>query len=96
MPPIRWSQAALRDVTRLHDFLSSKSTGAAKRAIQTIRQGIHILASHPEAGRPVEDLPPEFREWIIDFGQSAYVVRYHFDGRQAVILAVRHGREAGY
>ncbi len=39
---------------------------------------------------------PEYREWIIEFGHSAYVVLYHFDGRRIVILAVRHGREAGY
>jgi len=83
-------------VTRLHDFLDTKSPSAAKRAIQTIRQGVQILASHPEIGRPVDDLPPEFREWIIQFGQSAYVVLYHFDGSQTVILAVRQGREAGY
>ena len=54
------------------------------------------LGMHPEIGRPVEDLPSEFREWIIEFGQSAYVVLYHYDGKQVVILAVRHGREAGY
>lgn len=39
---------------------------------------------------------PEFREWVVEFGQRAYVALYHFDGEQVVILAVRHGREAGY
>ncbi len=41
-------------------------------------------------------MPPEFREWIVELGQSAYVVLYHYDGKQVVILAVRHDREAGY
>jgi plasmid stabilization system protein ParE len=41
-------------------------------------------------------LPPEFREWAIEFGQGAYVALYRYDGKQVVILAVRHGREAGY
>ncbi|SPE39655.1 Plasmid stabilization system (fragment) [Candidatus Sulfopaludibacter sp. SbA3] len=54
------------------------------------------LNKHTEMGRPVEDLPAEFREWVIEFGQSAYVAWYHYDGKQVVILAVRHGREAGY
>jgi plasmid stabilization system protein ParE len=49
-----------------------------------------------ESGRPVEDLPPEFREWVIEFGHGAYVALYHYDGKQSVILAVRHEREAGY
>lgn len=55
-----------------------------------------MLANHPEIGRPVEEMPPEFREWVVEFGQSAYVVLYHFDGREVVIVAARHGREAGY
>jgi plasmid stabilization system protein ParE len=41
-------------------------------------------------------LPPEFREWVIEFRQGAYVALYHYDGKQVVILAVRHEREAGY
>lgn len=41
-------------------------------------------------------LPEEFREWLIDFADSGYVVRYRLDAREVVILAVRHQREAGY
>jgi plasmid stabilization system protein ParE len=57
---------------------------------------LKVLARHPEIGRPVEELPPEFREWVIEFGVAAYVAIYHFDGKEIVILAVRHSREAGY
>ena len=96
MPRLRWSHAALLDVARLHDFLVEKSRDAAQRAIQTIRQGIKALGTHSEIGRTVDELPPEFREWIIEFGQGAYVVLYRYDGKQVVVLAVRHGREAGY
>jgi plasmid stabilization system protein ParE len=96
MPQLRWSQAALSDVARLHDFLAPKSREAAQRAVSAIRQGVKLLANHPEMGRPIEDLPTEFREWIIEFGSGAYVALYHYDGKEVVILAVRHGREAGY
>lgn len=96
MPRLKWSQRSLRDVARLHDFLNSKNRDAAKRAVKAIRQGVKALAKHPEIGRPVDDLPPEFREWIIEFGHGAYVVIYHFDGKQVLILAIRHGREGGY
>ena len=96
MPRLRWSLAALRDVTRLHDFLAPKSRDAAKRAVKTIRQGVKALGKHPEIGRPVDELPPEFREWVIEFGSGAYVALYHYGGKEVVILAVRHGREAGY
>jgi plasmid stabilization system protein ParE len=96
MSRLRWSQSALLDVALLHNFLSPKSPEAAKRAVKAIRQGVKALGKHPEVGRPVEELPPEFREWVIEFGSGAYIALYHYDGKEVVILAVRHGREAGY
>jgi plasmid stabilization system protein ParE len=96
MPRLKWSQPALRDVARLHDFLAPKSRDAAKRAVKAIRQGIKALSKHPQMGCPADELPPEFREWVIEFGSGAHLALYHFDGKEVVILAVRHGREAGY
>jgi plasmid stabilization system protein ParE len=98
MPHLRWSENALRDLIRLYDFLSSKSRDAARRAIKAIRQGAKLLSANPQIGRPVDELPPEFREWIIEFGQGAYVLLYRYDAKtkEVVLLAVRHGREAGY
>jgi plasmid stabilization system protein ParE len=96
MPRLVWSQPAVKDVARVHEFLAAKSSDAARRAVAAIRQGVSALRTHPEMGRPVEDMLPEFREWIVEFGRSDSVVLYNFDGRQVVILAVRHGREAGY
>jgi plasmid stabilization system protein ParE len=96
MPRLKWSSQSLRDVTRLHDFLVSKSRDAARRAVRAIRQGVKLLGKHPEMGRPVEDLPAEFREWVIEFGSGAYIVPYRYDGKEVAILAVRHGREVGY
>jgi plasmid stabilization system protein ParE len=96
MPHLKWSPQSLRDVARLNDFLAPQSRDAAKRAASTIRQGVKLLGKFPEMGRPVEELPTEFREWVIEFGSGAYVALYHYDGKEAVILAVRHGREIGY
>jgi plasmid stabilization system protein ParE len=96
MPRLKWSQPALLDIARLYQFLAPKSPDAATRAIKTIRQGVKALARHPEIGRPVEEMSPEFREWVIEFGSGAYIALYHYDGKEVVILAVRHGREAGY
>jgi plasmid stabilization system protein ParE len=81
-------------VARLYEFLAPKSPDAAQRAVAAIRQGVKALGKYAEMGRPIEELPPEFREWVIEFGQGAYVTLYHYDGKQVVILAVRHGREA--
>ena len=96
MPRLRWSRAARLDVIRLYEFLAPKGRDAAARAVQAIHDGVRTLGRHPAIGRPADEMPPEFREWLIEFGHGAYVVPYHFDGKEAVILAVRHGREAGY
>lgn len=96
MPRLVWSEPALADVARLHAFLAPKSREAAQRAVKAIRGGVKELSRHPEVGRPVEDMLPEFRELVVEFGQGAYVALYHFHGEQVLILAVRHGREAGY
>ena len=60
--------------------------------IKAIRESIKVLAHQPGIGRPVEDMEPEYREWIIDFGDSGYMALYHYDGETALILAVRPER----
>ncbi len=64
--------------------------------MKAIREGVQALGWHPEIGRPVEDMDPEFREWPIAFGASGYVVLYRYDGKDVLILAVRHGLESRY
>jgi len=93
MPQLKWTAQSLRDVARLYDFLEPKSKDAARRAIGAIRQGVNLLGRFPEMGRPVEELPAEFREWVIEFAGGAYVALYRYDGKEIVILAIRHGRE---
>ncbi len=96
MPRLIWSPDALADVQRLYRFLAIKSPDVAKRAMQAIRGEVKILASNPEVGRPAIDMDPEFREWLVDFGDSGYVALYRYDGQTALILAVRHQKEVGY
>lgn len=96
MPHLIWSPPALADVQRLYRFLALKDEDAAQCAPKIIRAGVKILAHQPEAGRPVKDMDPMFREWLIDFGSSGYIALYRFDGEIATILAVRHHKKAGY
>ena len=96
MSRLIWSPSALRNVQRMYRFLAEKNRDAAKRAAQAIRSGVQIILQHPEVGRPAEEMEPEYREWPIDFGNSGYLVLYHYDGRVAVIVAVRHQKEVGY
>ena len=96
MSRLIWSPSALLDVQRLYRFLAPKNLDAAKRAVAAIRQGVKVLEQQPGVGRPVDDMDDEFREWIIDFGDSGYVARYRVDPQSVTILAMRHQNEVGF
>jgi plasmid stabilization system protein ParE len=96
MPRIVWSDSALRGIQRLYRFLAPKNIAAARRAVKAIRDSVKILAEHPRIGRPVVDMDEAFRDWVIDFGDSGYVVRYRMENDGVIILAVRHQKEAGF
>jgi plasmid stabilization system protein ParE len=96
MSRVIWSPAALLDVQRLYRFLAPKNIDAAKQVVKALRQGVKVLQLQAGIGRPIDDMPEEFREWIIDFGDSGYVARYRVDSEVVLILAVRHQKQAGY
>lgn len=96
MPRVIYAASALRDLRRLREFLRPKDAAAATRAGQAILNAIKVLAHQPKIGRPVMGMPQEYREWLIDFGDSGYVARYHYDGETVTVLALRHQKEVGY
>lgn len=96
MSRLIWTPEALDDIKRLRAFLARQNPEAARRAISTIRQSARLLATYPEIGRSDEKRSVEVREWIVAFGTGGYVVLYRVDTDVIAILAVRHGREAGY
>ncbi|WP_420226610.1 type II toxin-antitoxin system RelE/ParE family toxin [Pigmentiphaga litoralis] len=96
MPSLIWTPAALADVQRLYRFLVLKDAVAGRRAVKAIRSGVKVLAAQPHLGRPIADLDTDFRECLIEFGDSGYVTLYRTKGDAVAILAVRHQREAGY
>ena len=91
-----WSPSALADVQRLYRFLAPKNLDAAKRAASAIRRGVKVLALQPGIGRPVDEMDGSYREWMIDFGDSGYVVLYRRVSVTVLIMAVRHQKEVGY
>ncbi len=96
MPRLIWTPSALVDVQRLYRFLVVKNPDAARRAVKAIRQGVKVLEQQPKVGRPVEEMDNEYRDWIIDFGDSGYVARYRVDPQFVSVLAVRHQKEVGF
>lgn len=95
VPRVSFAPAALRDLERLRAFLRPKSPAAARRAAAAITVAVRRLGRHARIGRPVQDMP-QYRELLIDFGDSGYVALYRQEGDQGTVLALRHQREAGY
>ena len=96
MPRLIWTPSALLDVQRLYRFLVVTNPDAARRAVKAIRQGVKVLEQQPRVGRPVEEMDNEYRDWIIDFGDSGYVARYRVGPQFVSVLAVRHQKEVGF
>jgi len=92
---IEWLPTALRDLQRLRNFLRLQNPGAAQRAGANIRKVASALKTHPGLGMVVEDLPG-FYDLVIKFGTRNYVLRYHLHDNIIYIVALRHGREAGF
>jgi len=86
---------AQADLDRLFDFLAEHDLTAAATAIGVIVDAVSVLGRHPLIGRPVE---LGFRELVISYGKSGYVALYRYfeDIDTALVLAIRHQREAGF
>ena len=96
MPQVRYAPEAIRDLQRLREFLRPLNPASAKRASERIRNSLQVLGHQPHIGRPIEELPDEFREWVIEFSDNGYLVRYRIDADSVTILSMRHQKEAGF
>ena len=89
------SQEAADDLEALVDFLLSDMPEHAVQTVDLIMDALNILQNHPNIGRPVQH---PLRELVISSGRTGYVALYEYDAQAdvAVVLAIRHQRQAGY
>ena len=90
---VRLSPAAAADLLRLREFLAEKDEHAAQRAILAVLRAIRSLTTLPERGRKAT--LRGFRELVVPFGRSAYIVRYVYRARirEVVVVRIWHGLE---
>jgi plasmid stabilization system protein ParE len=87
------------DLNRLYDFLLETDLALAARAIDTIDSAINAMRQHPYICRKAADgmLGRYWRELIVDFGSSGYLVLFEITGEETLtIMAVKHQRESDY
>ena len=95
MARVIYASRALSDLERLTDFLLRDEPVAALGTVNLIIEAVQILANHPLIGRAAEQ---GLRELVISRGRSGYVALYSYEEERdtALVLSVRHQREAGY
>ncbi len=95
MTQIIFAPAAIEDMARLSDFLHQNNPLASKQAGIALVKAVKILSDYPQAGRPDDD-DSEYRELIIDFGNSGYIAKYHYKNDLVTVVKIKHQKEAGY
>jgi plasmid stabilization system protein ParE len=87
---LKWSNEAVADVARLHDFLAKVNPNAAARTAQTLTVAPQQLLDRPQSGRQMDQyLPREVRRIII----GNYEMRYELLDSTVYILRIWHTRE---
>ena len=87
---LKWSNQAVADVGRLHDFLAKVNPAAAARTAQTLTVAPRQLLERPRSGRQLDQyLPREVRRIIV----GSYEMRYELIDSSVYILRVWHTRE---
>jgi len=94
---VNWAESASRELEKVYLFLAEKNEESAQAAIKAIREKALLLEQFPNAGRPLEDFEPEYRELLIPFGGAGYVLIYEVIGYSVVyVLTLKHQNEAGH
>jgi len=94
MPRLIYTEAAIADLVRIHEFWVERGGAIAVRAIGTIRIALDGIMARPASFRPVLDRIGQ-REAIIQFGGGSFVARFQHDSGtgDVTIIRVRHDRE---
>lgn len=88
---VEWTEKALDDVARLHEFLAAVNKSAARGLVRTLTAASQRLQENPHMGSRLYDFAEsEVRHLIV----STYEVRYEILGNTFHILRVWHTREA--
>lgn len=100
---VRWSESAVADLERLHDFLLQRATvledlELADQAVEAIQAAADDLLSRTPFSFRKAARSPLWRELVIPFGSTGYVALYEVrpPNLMVIVHAVRHQREEDY
>jgi plasmid stabilization system protein ParE len=88
---IRWSNQALENLTDIVQYWEGKSPRRARAVGRAILDKINLLADFPDLGKPIEGLPPVYRETFADDYRILYK---HIEDTHVLLITVRHGKQS--
>lgn len=87
-----WTEEAMHDLKRVHDFLKKENPRAALAALLRIKESTRHPLEYPDIGAPYKD--GISCELIGPFGANAYILRYRRDNAgNIVVIHVWHSRK---
>lgn len=87
---VAWTEKAVDDLARLHEFLAPANARAAAAAIRSLVRAGGRLAELPRIGEKLDRYEPrEVRRLIV----ASYELRYEVKGAEIIVLRVWHARE---
>lgn len=85
-----WTDHALKDLVRLHEFLAPESPAAAAKAVQKLVTTANRLQHFPRMGERLDHYDPREVRRIF---AGPYEIRYRLTAESIFILRLWHGRE---
>ncbi|QLE55091.1 type II toxin-antitoxin system RelE/ParE family toxin [Nostoc sp. TCL26-01] len=92
MYQIVWTEAAIDDLNRHHNFIKVNNDDAARRAVQAIVSSGESLQQNPHRGAIVDEIGG-LRKLLVSFGKYGFIIHYVILEDDVVILHIYHGRE---
>jgi plasmid stabilization system protein ParE len=87
---LKWTDNALSDLARLHEFLAPTNRAAAARTVQSLTATPASLLANPRIGERLEEFEPrEVRRIFV----GHYEMRYEIQQSTLYVLRLWHTRE---
>lgn len=90
MMNLEWTEKAVSDLARLHEFLASVNKPAAERTIRTLTRAPTALLTNPRIGEQLFQFEPrEVRRILV----ARFELRYEITDETIYVLRIWHTRE---
>jgi toxin ParE1/3/4 len=91
MPKVDYTALARADLLEAWLFVAEENLNAADQMLETISQGVDLLAQQPLIGRERPDLYPDLRSWPTS---TPYIIFYIAqDNGLTVVRVLHHARD---